>query len=426
MRNQQYRHQEQHLSSLRDGLVDLDLKQQSMQQQERSAIHAQWSELVRERKEMAEWKNGIDNAIEDSKLATKAIVDRLHSSMTDSIAITRKKLRQDIATYNELVDTIDANAKGVRTFGDRIEAWKNEIHNLRDGLADDETSIRNTRELLTELDAKLKTLHRERHSLQIKWDSTPIHEDEALQFQSSRPHAPRKRDLNGSSTDTSPEKPSQSKRHQTDSLSPVDERHASPILARACVASNTSRASRLPQASSSTQQQRVRPKLGPEELRGQLPAEWAANPSRALPAEATMMRGGLAVDTTVAVRDVPESLQASWEQCVFDIGNEDQEALVNLFKACKKTKPSQQPWQMLTKAADSNVELCLTSLLRAKSASAFGRDGDTADSTSHHDQACKHCSDNRPCFRVAWMGTGGDRAGQTAKQWRITKRAPRK
>lgn len=343
-RNQQYRHQEQHLSSLRDRLVDLDLKQQAIQQQERSAIHAHWSDLVRERKELAEWKNGIDKAIEDSKLAIEAIVGRLRSSLTDSIAITKKRLSQDIATYNKLADIIDANAEGIRTFGDRIEAWKNQIHNLRDGLADDETSVRDTRELLTELDARLKTLHREGHSLQIKWASTPIHEDEALQFQSSRPRAPRKRDLNGSSTDTSPEKPSHSKRHQADSLSPVDERHASPVLARARVASNTPGTSRLPQASSSTQQQRVRPKLGPEELRTHIPAEWAANPSSAPQDAAKMMHGGRVVDTTVAVLDLPELLQTSWEQCTFDVEIEDQEALVKLFKAwlAKKSKPSEQ------------------------------------------------------------------------------------
>lgn len=245
-------------------------------------------------------------------------------SFSSKVAEHKSKLNEQVTLLNNAITISNTLRKHFNKDADEVvESQKR--------LVDDEDKLADLHEALGELEAEIQPLRNEYENLSAKlsesmtlaestrFEGEPAHSpppsqlqlgtqftemQQRIQHESSstrKSPSPRKRDLHGSSTDTSPEKPSHAKRHQPESLSPVDERHISPVLARADEASSIARSSRLPQYSSNTPQRHrvTHPRLGLEELRAQLPGGLAADTSSALQKEGPVQQGGRAVDTSM-------------------------------------------------------------------------------------------------------------------------------
>lgn len=395
---------EQTLSRIRDALSEQSMEQQRLLQEQNATFHAQWSNLAAERKTMVEIRR-------NAKLYVEEYINR----------------------HNQVTTSIDENVVGVQELKAQIEEAKVQVARNRENHAIALLEARNVDDELQVTVVRLASCRRDRQSLMMQWaESSPIFQEESSlpscqpQFAEMQQHGHgesssprRKRALPVSSTDTSPQKPEESKRAQSESLSPNITREILPAVrpGRRAPFQAALEGSRLPLSSGSIhgRPQGASRRPGLFELGVQSPEVGPVQQDKETSATSS------AVGASALPLTIPEAGQGLWSQLTLDIEDKARKVLADLlFKKPSKTakgKASQRPIPLLTRGANSKTPMCLTSLLKAINPSNFGaRDGR---------EACDNCKALHPCLRVSWKNIGGAEADDDSKEWRIEKRPPR-
>ncbi|KAI4227231.1 MAG: hypothetical protein L6R36_002551 [Xanthoria steineri] len=401
---------EQTLSRIRDALSEQSMEQQRLLQEQNATFHAQWSNLAAERKTMVEIRR-------NAKLYVEEYINR----------------------HNQVATSIDENVVGVEGLRAQIEEAKVQVARNRENHAIALLEARNFDDELQVTVARLASCRRDRQSLMMQWAESSTIFPEAFTLPSRQPQftemqqhghgepSPRrKRALPVSSTDTSPQKPVESKRARSESTSPRQTRHISPVFGRGrqAPAQAALEGGRLPLSGGSIRRhggstrgrsQGASRRPGLLELGVQSPEVGPAQQGKET--SATFSAAGASASPLT----IPEAGQGLWSQLTLDIEGKARKVLADLlFKKPSKTakgKASQRPIPILTRGANSKTPMCLTSLLKAINPSNFGgRDGR---------EACDNCKALHPCLRVSWKNIGGAEADDYSKEWRIEKRPPR-
>ncbi|KAI4238497.1 MAG: hypothetical protein LQ349_001049 [Xanthoria aureola] len=394
---------EQSLSRVRDALSEQSMEQQRILQEQNATFHAQWSDLSAERKTMVEIRR-------NAKLYVEEYISR----------------------HNQVTKSIDENVVGVQELRAQIEEAKVQVARNRENHADALVEARDVDDVLQVTVARLASCRRDRQSLMMQWaESSTIFQEastlpsrqpqftEMQQHGHGEPSPRRKRTLPISSTDTSPQKPAESKRARSESMSPRHTRQISPVFGRGhhAPAQAALEGSRLPLSSGSIhgRPQGASRRPGLFELGVQSPEVGPVQQGKETSATSS------AAGASASPLNIPEAGQGLWSQLTLNIEPKARKVLADLlFKKPSKTakgKASQRPIPLLTRGANSKTPMCLTSLLKAINPSNFGaRDGR---------EACDNCKATHPCLRVSWKNIGGAEADDDSKEWRIEKRPPR-
>ncbi|KAL8887478.1 MAG: hypothetical protein Q9215_004953 [Flavoplaca cf. flavocitrina] len=334
----------------------------------------------------------VKTAIEVNSARSRKIINILRE-----ICIDNPFEAKEVSSVEDVVKQyVDATHDEIQSLKLRVDNLDNIIRLrlateqiLRD-LMESQDKIADIREALGELEDRIKPLYNEYASLS-KELSTVSHQEESSPFdeaqssgpprfdlgitrptikpQSSTParksSSPRKCDLPGSSTDTSPEKAKDTKRpREQQSLSPVTEQqrtqraHSLPsdsLGLGAGAGTPSSLALRYGGSTSSRQpSQSGAPRLGLEALSLQrLEAGHTEAGHTQSPEHTAITSSALATDSAVSINQLRETLQAPWGELTFGIDQDDQQALAALLtkfiKSRKAFKESEQPRAMLNK-----------------------------------------------------------------------------
>ena len=401
---------EQSLSRVRDALSEQSMEQQRILQEQNATFHAQWSDLAAERKTMVEIRR-------NAKLYVEEYISR----------------------HNQVTKSIDENVVGVQELRAQIEEAKVQVARNRENHRDALLEARDVDDVLQVTEARLASCRRDRQRLMMQWaesstifpeaSTLPSRQPQFTEMQQrghGEPSPRRKRTLPVSSTDTSPQKPAESKRARSESMSPRHTRQISPVFGRGhhAPAQAALEGSRLPLSGGS-----IRRHGGSTRGRSQGASrrpglsDWGVQSPEVGPVQQGKETSATssAAGASASPLNIPEAWQRLWGQLTLDIEHQDRVVLADLLfkKPTKATKGkvSQQPIPQLTRGANSKTPFCLTSLLRAVNPGNFGaRDGR---------EACDYCKAIHPCLRVSWKNIGGAEADDDSKEWRIEKRPPR-